>query len=39
MTALELDLVSIRYKLGDFRDSGLKEYVMRKLKGNYKVIE
>ena len=39
MTALELDLVSIRYKLGDFRDIGLKEYVMRKLKGNYKVIE
>lgn len=39
MTALELDHVSIRYKLGDFRDIGLKEYVMRKLKGNYKVIE
>ena len=39
MTALELDKVSIRYKLGDFKDIGLKEYVMRKLKGNYKVIE
>ena len=39
MTALELDHVSIRYKLGDFRDIGLKEYVMRKLKGNYEVIE
>ena len=39
MTALELDHVSIRYKLGDFRDIGLKEYIMRRLKGNYKVIE
>lgn len=31
--------VSIRYITGDFKDIGFKEYVMRKLKGNYKVNE
>lgn len=39
MTALELENVSIRYKLGDFKDIGLKEYVMRKIQGRYKVVE
>ena len=29
MTALKLEKVSIRYKIGDFREIGLKEYVMR----------
>ena len=39
MTALKLEHVSIRYKVGDFRDIGLKEYVMRKIRGNYQVTE
>lgn len=34
---LEVDHVSIRYLTGDFKDIGLKEYVLRKLKGNYRV--
>lgn len=31
--------VSIRYITGDFKDIGLKEYVMRRLTGNYHVNE
>jgi len=31
--------VSIRYITGDFKDIGFKEFVMRKLTGNYKVNE
>ena len=31
--------VSIRYMTGDFKDIGIKEYVMRKLTGNYRVNE
>ena len=33
MSILEVHDVSIRYMTGDFKDIGLKEYVMRKLKG------
>ncbi len=39
MTILEVKNVSIRYMTGDFKDIGLKEYVMRKLKGDYHVQE
>lgn len=39
MSVLELKNVSIRYMTGDFKDIGLKEYVIRKLKNNYKVVE
>lgn len=39
MSILEVHDVSIRYMTGDFKDIGLKEYVMRKLKGNYHVKE
>ena len=39
MSVLEVHDVSIRYKLGDFKDIGLKEFVMRKLTGNYQVKE
>ena len=39
MPALVLENVSIRYKIGDFREIGLKETVMRKLKGRYHVEE
>ncbi len=36
---LEVENVCIRYKLGDFKDIGLKEWVMRHLTGNYHVQE
>ncbi len=39
MSILELNNVSIRYMTGDFKDIGLKEYVMRRLKHNYHVTE
>ena len=39
MSVLEVNHVSIRYLTGDFKEIGLKEYTMRKLKGNYHVHE
>lgn len=39
MSILEVHDVSIRYMTGDFKEIGLKEYVVRKLKGNYHVSE
>lgn len=39
MSIIKADHISIRYLTGDFKDIGLKEYVMRKLKGNYHVQE
>jgi len=39
MAILEVNNVSIRYMTGDFKDIGLKEYIMRKLKGDYHVQE
>ena len=39
MSILEVHDVSIRYMTGDFKDIGLKEYVMRRLKNNYTVVE
>lgn len=39
MSVLEVCNVSIRYITGDFKDIGLKEYVMRKLKGDYYIKE
>lgn len=36
-TILKVDNVSISYKIGDFKDIGLKEWVMRHLKNNYHV--
>ncbi len=39
MAIIEAKNVSIRYITGDFKDIGLKEYVMRRLKGNYHVKE
>lgn len=39
MTVLEVNNVSIRYMTGDFKDIGLKEYVIRKLKHNYHTQE
>ena len=39
MSILEVNSVSIRYMTGDFKDIGLKEFVMRKLTNNYHVKE
>ena len=39
MNVLEVNNVSIRYLTGDFKDIGLKEYVMRRLTKNYHVNE
>jgi len=39
MSILEVHDVSIRYMTGDFKEIGLKEYVMRQLTHNYKVVE
>lgn len=37
MSILEVDHVSVRYITGDFKDIGLKEFVVRKLKRDYHV--
>ena len=39
MSILEVNNVSIRYITGDFKDIGLKEYVVRKIKRDYHVSE
>lgn len=39
MEVLNVENVSIRYMTGDFKDIGLKEYIMRRLKKNYQVTE
>lgn len=39
MSILEVRDVSIRYITGDFKDIGLKEYVLRKLRHDYYVTE
>jgi len=36
---LKAENVSIRYITGDFKDIGLKEYFLRRIKHNYKVVE
>ncbi len=37
--AIHCDNVSIRYITGDFKSIGLKEFIIRKLTGNYKIKE
>ncbi len=39
MEILKVKNVSIKYMTGDFKNIGLKEYVMRKIKGDYHVTE
>ena len=39
MNAIELNDVAIRYMVGDFKEIGIKEYVVRRLKRNYHVKE
>lgn len=36
---IKCDNVSIRYITGDFKDIGIKEYLIRRLKGEYRVTE
>lgn len=38
-TVLKAEKVSIRYITGDFKDIGLKEYVARRVTGNYQINE
>ena len=37
--ALKAEHVSVRYITGDFKDIGLKEYLVRRIRGRYKVTE
>lgn len=39
MAVIEAKGISIRYIMGDFKDIGLKEYILRRIKGNYHVQE
>lgn len=39
MSILKLDDVSIRYITGDFKDIGLKDYVLQRIRGKYHVRE
>lgn len=39
MAIIKADNVSIRYITGDFKDIGIKEYAMRRLKHNYHITE
>ena len=39
MAVIDVQNVSIRYMTGDFKDIGLKEYIVRRIKGNYHVKE
>ena len=39
MSILEASNVSIRYITGDFKDIGLKEYILRRIRGDYHVTE
>ncbi|MBQ7889462.1 MAG: ABC transporter ATP-binding protein [Erysipelotrichaceae bacterium] len=39
MVMIKAENVSIRYMVGDFKDIGLKEYVVRRLKNNYHIQE
>ena len=39
MAVIKAEGVSIRYITGDFKEIGVKEYILRKLTGNYSVTE
>lgn len=39
MSILEVSHVSICYIMGDFKDIGFKDYVLQKIRGNYRVKE
>ena len=37
-TAIKAEDVTINYKIGDFKDIGLKEWVIKHIKGQYKIV-
>ena len=39
MSILEVNNVSIRYMTGDFKEIGLKEYLLRRARRQYEVVE
>ncbi len=39
MSVLEVKNLSVRYLMGDFKDIGIKEYLLRRIKHNYNVTE
>lgn len=39
MAIITADNISIRYLMGDFKDIGIKEYIMRRIRGDYHVTE
>lgn len=39
MSIIEVKNVSIRYIMGDFKDIGFKDYILKNLKGTYKIEE
>jgi len=39
LSIIRADALSIRYITGDFKDIGLKEYIVRRIKGSYQVNE
>lgn len=39
MSVLEVKNLSVRYLMGDFKDIGIKEYILRRIKRNYTVTE
>lgn len=39
MTVIDAKSVSIRYLTGDFKEIGLKEYVLRRIRGDYRIHE
>ncbi len=39
MAIIEAKNISVRYMTGDFKDIGLKEYILRRIKGNYHAQE
>lgn len=39
MSVLEVNNVSIRYLTGDLKEIGIKEYIIRRIKNDYKVVD
>lgn len=39
MSVIKVDNVSIRYITGDFKEIGIKEYIIRRIKGDYHINE
>ncbi|MBQ7417911.1 MAG: ABC transporter ATP-binding protein, partial [Acidaminococcaceae bacterium] len=39
MPVIQAENISIRYVTGDLKNIGLKEYIMKRIKGNYSIVE